>query len=209
MKKTKKNILETALRLYNKHGVSSISIRQIANEAQISHSNLIYHFPTHEEIVLALHDQLLEKAIELNQKTLVDQSLLKAFFESTKIGFGIVYDYQFLFLDLHHLCTTYPKIKKTMLSVEEVRSAMYRGLIEKLIAEQLMRAEEFDGEFAIFIDQIKLFSDHWLVSSAIYDSLETPVRIEKYAYHLLNLFYPYLLDAGKTEFNTLRLALDR
>ncbi len=201
MKKTKIRILEAALQLYNEKGVANTSIRQIANEAHISHSNLIYHFSSHEEIIVALHDQLLEKAIQLNQELHITESILLSFFENTKSGFKIVFEYQFLFLDLHYLCSTYPKIKQAILSVEQIRSGMYRELIDKLVSQSMMRTEEFDGEYDILINQIKMFSDHWIVSSTIYDNMMVNDRIEKYAFQLTSIFFPYLTKSGKFDYN--------
>lgn len=205
MNKTKNRILEKALHLYNEKGVANTSIRQIANEAHISHSNLIYHFSSHEEIIVGLHNQLLEKAIQLNQELFNDNSILLSFFERTKSGFKIVSEYQFLFLNLHYLCSTYSKIKLAILSVEQIRSEMYRGLIAKLVAQNIMRTEEFDGEYDILINQIKLFSDHWIVSSFIYDNMMVNDSIEKYAFQLMNIFYPYLSESGKIEFNKIQI----
>ena len=203
MDATKSRILATALRIYNAQGVASTSIRQMAKEVGISHSNLIYHFPSHEEIVLGLHDQLLQKALNINGELRTNGGALATFLESTRAGFEVAYNYRFLFLELPHLCATYPRFKQTILDVETVRSGMYQHLIENLVADNIMRPEAFTGEYAAFIQHIKLFSDHWIVSSAMYDNLETAERIEKYALLLIHMFYPYLTPLGKEAFHKL------
>ena len=70
MDKIKEKILIKALDLYNEKGFNKVSIRGLSKELRISHSNLLYHFPTQEDIVLGLHEMLFEKAIKLNGQIL-------------------------------------------------------------------------------------------------------------------------------------------
>ncbi|HAY71728.1 MAG TPA: hypothetical protein DCX89_07530 [Saprospirales bacterium] len=206
MIETKQKILDAALELYNNYGAANVSIRQIAQMVQISHSNLIYHFPTHQNIILALHESLLKKATHINQGLdLKDFSLLD-FYHATKIGFSVVYEYRFLFNDLLWICNTFPNIRQIMINVEKIRSAMYQELISVLIARNLMRQAEFDDEYNQLIILIKIFSDHWFVSSSIYDVLSNEERIEKYAYLLMTHFYPYFTVTGKEEFKIFQIA---
>ena len=51
MKRTKKNILASAIRLFNKHGLTNVRLQQIADEVGISVGNLAYHFPNKRSIV--------------------------------------------------------------------------------------------------------------------------------------------------------------
>jgi len=205
MNETKKKILDVALRLYNQNGFANTSIRQLAKEMNISHSNLIYHFPTHEEVIVGLHDQLLKNAISINRELDTNNSVIRSLFESTKAGFSVVYNYRFLFLELQYICSAHPKIKQIIISVEGMRSEMYRGLIDKMILKELMRKEEFEGEYNQLITLIKIYSDHWIVSSTIYDELNKEEKIKKYAYLLMNFLYPYLTDSGKSEFNSIQI----
>ena len=200
MIKTKQKILNAALELYNNHGTGNVSIRQIAQEIQISHSNLIYHFPTHQDIILALHESLHQKAIKINQGLDLKDFSLYDFYNSTKIGFSVVYEFRFLFIDLLWICNTFPKIRQIMINVEKDRTAMYQKLISVLIAQNIMRQAEFDDEYNQLINLIKIFSDHWFVSSSIYDVLSKEERIEKYAYLLIFHFYPYFTVFGKEAF---------
>lgn len=201
MIKTKKVILDAALKLYNQNGVANTSIRQLAKEANISHSNLIYHFPTQEDIIEGLHNLLLNKAIQLNKALYHDKSLLVKLFKTTEVGFSVVYDFRFLFLELHSICKAYPRIKQIIYSVEQIRLEMYSTLINRLISCELIRGEENIGEYKRLIDLIKIYSDHWIESSSIYDfDLGREGIIKKYSFLLMTFFYPYLTDKGKEEF---------
>lgn len=204
MNKTKQKILNKALEIYNRDGVSNVSIRQLSKDVGISHSNLIYHFPTQEEIILGLHDVLLQKAVELNKDMAQKISPLQSLYSTTITGFTIVFDFRFFFKELHYISNAFPKVKKVLREVEKVRSAMYKKLIDDLIANNFLRTEEFKGEFDDLIVRIKIFSDHWLESSSIYDDMTKEERIKKYAYLLVQHFYPYLSENGRHEFKTLQ-----
>jgi len=205
MNKTKQKILNAALNLYNQSGVSNISIRQIAQEAKISHSNLIYHYPSHEDIILGLHDLLLAQAIEVNNEVSHSELTLIELFNSTKKGFSIVYDFAFLFNDLQYICGSYPRIKELIVSIEKNRSEMYQMVINELVSGDLMRTEQFDNEYDHLINLIKIFSDHWLVSASIYDNLTQQEKLDKYSYLLMIHFYPYLTLEGKNEFTEIQI----
>jgi AcrR family transcriptional regulator len=205
MSKTKKKILEKALVIYNLHGVSDVSIRQLAKVVGISHSNLTYHYPTQEDIILGLHDLLLKKAVELNNGLVQNESPIKSLYTTTRTGFTVVYNFRFFFKELQYICKAFPKVKEVLRKVEKVRTHMYKNIITNMIANDLLRSEEFIGEFDDLIVRIKIFSDHWLESSSIYDELPMEETIKKYSYLLMQHFYPYLTENGKNEFKTIQI----
>lgn len=200
MNKTKQKILNKALELYNNLGVSHVSIRQLSYEIGISHSNLIYHFATQEDIILGLHNLLLQNAIELNKDLIQNEPTLQILYSSTIKGFEVVYNFRFFFKELQYICATYPKVNVELKNVESVRSTMYKNMIGQMITAGLIRTEEFNDEYDDLIVRIKIFSDHWLASSSIYDNLTREDIIEKYTYLLIQHFYPYLTEVGKEEF---------
>ncbi|WP_165764763.1 TetR/AcrR family transcriptional regulator [Winogradskyella aurantia] len=197
--------MSKALALYNRDGVSNVSIRQLAKDVGIAHSNLIYHYPTHEDIVLGLHDLMLREALELNTGLVQNDSPLKSLYETTKTGFSVVYEFRFFFKELQYICKAFSKVKEVLRQVEKVRYVMYKKVIGDMIASDLIRSEEFDGEFDDLIVRIKIYSDHWLESSSIYDDLSKEEKINKYSYLLLQHIYPYLTDKGKDEFKRIQI----
>src|SRR6056297_286265 len=205
MSKTKQKILDTALELYNRNGVSNVSIRQLAKEIGISHSNLIYHYPNQEDVVLGLHDLLLQEAVTLNKALVQNETPLKSLYETTRRGFSVVYDFRFFFKELQYICNSFPSVRESIKKVEQARSIMYKNIIRDMIERELFRSEEFENEFDDLIVRIKIYSDHWLESSSIYDELSKEKRIHKYSCLLIQHFYPYLTDKGKDEFMTVQI----
>ena len=197
MKKTKQKILASALQLFNQHGIADVSIRQIAKECGISHGNLIYHFKTRAEIVQGLHDQLFAHAIQINQDIDVDQFDIRQLFQATRDGFEVVYDYRFFFYDLLYISKTIPPLREVLIQIEKVRAEMYRKVISLSVKHKLLRKAEYDGEYEQLIQRIKIFSDHWISSAAIYEDKSRDQIIQEYARLFMGHFYPYLTKKGK------------
>ncbi|MFZ1751410.1 MAG: TetR/AcrR family transcriptional regulator [Saprospiraceae bacterium] len=201
MNKKKELLLKIAQRLFTKYGVAEVSLRQIAAEAGISHSNLIYHFPSKNDLIIALHHQLMEKAIELNLHIQAASHPLEGLLHSTQIGFTILYEYRFLMIDLPHILRDNKILHNTFLDLEKLRAEMYSIEIQKAVDQNLMRQELYKGEYDELIERIKIFSDAWIASSAIYDSTEKNNIIEKYVKLFMGFFYPYLTDKGRSVFD--------
>ncbi len=200
MKETKRKIIDKSLELFNIDGFTTVSIRQIASELGISHSNLIYHFNTKNDIVIALHQELLEKAITLNETTIHHPNFIESLFNSTKNGFKILYQYRFLMIELNTILKENEKLKHIFIEIESIRAKMYRIVINRAIEEGYMREQEYDNEYDFFILTIKIFSDSWISSSEIYETTSSQEIIEKYCSLFVKLFFPYLTAKGKNEF---------
>lgn len=201
MNKTKAKILAIALTEFNNLGVSEVSIRQLASKTQLSHSNLMYHFPTKSEILLGLNELLLEQAFRINQSLDPKQLDIPQLYQATKNGFKVVFEFRFLFNDLLYICNSFPEMRKKLIEVEKVRAEMYRQLINQMIQNKLIRKEEFKDEYEDLIKRIRIFSDHWLVSASIYNHSPSAKSIDLYARIFMGHFYPYLTKKGKKDFN--------
>ncbi|MEN0046520.1 MAG: TetR/AcrR family transcriptional regulator [Bacteroidota bacterium] len=200
MKKTKQLILQTAKTLFTEHGVAKVSIRQIATEMGISHSNLIYHYKSKQALLTGLHQQLLEAALEINQDFHKADELVRALHDSTQVGFRVLYDYRFFMIDLNYIMREHPTLHQTFLQIEELRAKLYREVFTKGIATGYMRPPEYPNEYEQFIQRIRIFSDYWIPSAAIYDETDADTIITQYVHTFMNMFYPYLTAKGKAEY---------
>jgi len=197
MNKTKKKILESARCMFNSKGVSNVSIRMISRELGISHSNLIYHFKDKNTLIEALHQQILEAALSLNESINKEENTLKVLFSNIDKGFEIIYEYRFFMIDLNLIMRENARLYSKFLEIEELRFIMYKKKIDELIAEKILKPETHNNEYDKVIKQIRVISDYWLSSAQIYDANENPEQIIKsYSSLLKHLFFPYLTKTG-------------
>lgn len=202
---TRERILAAAMELYLTHGVEPVTIRMIAREAGLSHSNLIYHFKTVEEILFALHEKLLTRALELNRQNLGTASPLETLHKITESGFPILLDFSFFLLDMVPIVRRSPELKQRLMEVEKIRGEMYRGMIEELVSKGLMRKEDYPGEYLFLIERIRIFSDSWIPSTFIYGDLKDRQTVKRNVHLLMDHFYPYLTTKGKKQYRALPL----
>ncbi|MEL6674822.1 MAG: TetR/AcrR family transcriptional regulator [Bacteroidota bacterium] len=206
MKKTKEKILRTAHRLFNEQGVAQVSLRQIAAAIPISHTNLIYHFPNQQAIIAALHEEILAEALRLNQEVQGESHVLKALFQSARLGFKVLYDYRFFMLDLNLIMRADPVLKEKFVQIEQLRAQMYQEVIDRAVQEKLLREADHPGMWADLIQHIRIYSDYWLASAEIYDSRKPAAVIADHARLLMGLFYPYLTRKGKEDWEEMMKA---
>src|SRR4051812_45533142 len=60
MSDTRRRILDLARELFNREGLSRVGPREIARALEMSPGNLAYHFPTKDDLVAALVEELHE-----------------------------------------------------------------------------------------------------------------------------------------------------
>ena len=57
----KEKIINTAIQVFNAHGLSAVPMKQIAEELGISPGNLSYHFKSKEILLHAIRDRIAEE----------------------------------------------------------------------------------------------------------------------------------------------------
>lgn len=199
MKKTKEKILDTAHALFNEHGVAAVSLRQIASSMNISHGNLMYHFKDKKAIVAQLHSRILAEAIKINS-TVDEHFTLSTLKQITQQGFEILYTYRFFMLDLNLIMQSDRELHATFKDIETLRADMYQKVIELFVEKGLFRQAVYEGEYEYLIKHIRIYSDFWVTSAAIYETNEPNVVIEQYTDLFMHLFYPYLTESGRVAF---------
>lgn len=197
--KTREKILETALRLFNEHGVPNVTLRRIAAEMAISQGNLNYHFKKREDIIEALYYQLLMVFEEEKAKLDTHEMDMAFIFASTRSGMEALYRFRFLMIDFNQNMRENPAIHQHFIQLEQIRKVTYLKAFDIAISKGIMRKPEFDNEYEDLIDTIRVFSDYWIASSEIYRDASATV-VDKYHKLLVELFYPYFTETAKSKF---------
>ncbi|MBC8883074.1 TetR/AcrR family transcriptional regulator [Flavobacterium piscinae] len=199
MENIKLKILDQAKKLFNDKGVSNVSIREIAREIGISHSNLIYHFKDKNLLLTHLHQQILDAAVEINREISKEENTLKSVFISTVKGFKIIYDFRFFMIDFNSILLENKELHQQIKEIEAFRYNLYEVKIAKMIDEEIFRNEVYKNEYADLISQIRIFSDYWVSSSQVYEQYPQS-SIKKYARLFLCHFRPFLTPKGHKMF---------
>lgn len=109
MNKTKKRILETTIRLFNRDGFANVSLPLIARIVDISLGNLTYHFKKKEGLIESIYT-LFQEELAIITKDYKQLSNLGEMDEQLRDFYEFQQRFQFFYLDLLEIERAYPAI---------------------------------------------------------------------------------------------------
>ncbi|MCF2873975.1 MULTISPECIES: TetR/AcrR family transcriptional regulator [Tenacibaculum] len=183
---TKQRILETALTLFNKEGYSNISSKKISEEIGMSYGNLCYHFPKKDDIVMRLHQNLLDEMDESIQNLEGEIFEFDFMLKSLKQLMDLTLKYRFFLLNSYDITTKYPRIKeKTIERAKVYHNVIYR--ISKFLMENgYMTPSNDEKLLKKKIHGLLIIFNSWTVDLAVfYDKPSSASKSSKYYIQLL------------------------
>lgn len=198
---TKERILEAALLLFNRDGISNVSMRRIAREAGIQIGNLTYYFPSRDSLVEALLNRLLEELEKRIERVEERESNLKMLWRILYVSCQIQLRYRFIMMDLLQMLRKYPKIlQRFRLNFDRRRKEMAYALQLLEISEEL-NPELHPGYYQYYLlPQMYCLNDFWLSESELMYEWEQERKADYYASITFSLLLPHLSEKGKTNY---------
>lgn len=198
---TKEKILFKSLQLFNKKGLTDVSIRDIAAEIGISDGNLRYHFRTKDELVEALFDQL---ADDIGQQLMDGANsgftigLMKRLLHHMMNDF---YEYRFLMQDLNSILNTHPitKIKFNKITVE--RFLLVEQMIGGYVQLDYLKPEPYPGHYKKLIENMVILSHFWINGAQLFYKGHKKDIVNHYTETIFSLMYPYFTPKALAELN--------
>lgn len=197
MKNTRNKILSAAKKLFNTEGLNNVTLRQIAQELQISQGNLNYHFKLKEDILEALYFNLVAEMDEQISGMNTQYANLKSFYESSKLSMEIMYEYRFILIDFSFIMNANSTVKSHYSGLQKIRLNQFQQLFTELIAGGLMRPPEFENEYPRLYERMNIVGDGWINA---YTTFGIEKSVTYYSDLLFETIYPYLTDTGKKEY---------
>lgn len=197
MSKTKEKILQTALELFNKEGISNITLRNIATAMNISQGNLNYHYKKREDIVFALYKKVVHIFDETYTKMKQPEASLDLLFQSSAFIYKTFEEYKFLMLDFVEIMRQYPSIKEHHQRLHQIRKAETLQVFELMQQKGFMLAEEFSGQWECLVQQILIIGDFSMANLNIFHVEDNSNHLKTFVQLLTQLIYPYLTIIGK------------
>jgi AcrR family transcriptional regulator len=200
MKNTREKILRAALLLFNEYGLVNVSVRQIAQELNISQGNLNYHFKLKEDIIEALYFQLVAEMDSQMNSMKVSNNELESLYNSSLSTMKKMYDYKFILIDFIHLMNENRKIKSHYAELMKIRNEQFQFIFQILIKASLLRPEEFDKEYERLYQRMNILGDSWI---NVYLTFEKDKSVKFYGDLLFEMIYPYLNKKGKIAYENI------
>lgn len=94
---TKEKIIQTGIQLMSEHGIMATKTLDIAKAAGLSHGSIFVHFPTKNDLITAIIDEVGRCMSEAFQKTHVENQTLRNVLES---HLKVIKDFEAIFAQL-------------------------------------------------------------------------------------------------------------
>lgn len=198
MNKTKVIILAKSLKLFNKLGISNVSLRAIADAAGISVGNLQYHFKKREDIVEALYFQLVEEIDHIY--ALDPNDLLKSVLGITENMMVLLYEYHFFLLDFITITRKNEKIKRHYSELSKQRMNDFMLASQVLVKEGVFRKEVLKNEYEGLYTRMEVLCNFWFSSKLIQANNLSKDAIGEVSMLISQSIFPYLTDQARKQY---------
>ncbi len=196
-KRTRRKILEAALRLFNERGCVNVRLQHIADAAQISVGNLAYHYPHKEAIVFALIDAFFG---ELSQ-VMANYNAVPLFEHIDNVLtqlHALQQRYTFYFLDTLEIYRHYPKIARYATEKNRLQIVQLKGMFLFNAARGVFRKGLDYGSTA---ENFWMAGHLWMYKQKLLAA--DNLTLDEYKQQLWNLLKPCFTEMGRWEYEQL------
>jgi len=201
MSKTRQNIIQKAIQLFNERGVVNISIRDIANELEISPGNVSYHYKKKKA--------LLESVYRFMIKRLEEMAVGNQFMNPTKDPLYVakgylehIAEFRFFYQDTLEIIRSYPKLAELHQQQVAQEKSIIRNLMFMSVGKGDLVVEPYEGVYESLAHSIWMTLHFWLTQQAIRGKANN--NLEEGLITISNLLFPYATEKGKILFERIR-----
>ena len=199
MGNTKQLILETALDLFNRKGLSEVSLRVIADEMSISQGNLTYHFKLRDDIIVALYYQFANDISRLKIGSVSRD--IKELNGILSDRIKTIVKYRFVLSEIANITRDLKGIRENFSELNSIRKQQLEKWIANYISVGAFQPEVYENQHKRVVERLTLLEDSWVVREQLRTRDKSSV-IDLNNYHSLvfDYLFPYLTDKGKITF---------
>ena len=196
IKNTRGKILDKALEMFNERGIEYVGLRELAAILDIRVGNITYYFPTKDDLIFELSQELGKANSEVIIK---DENLtMFTFLDMMKRVFYNHVRFRCLLLSFVHVMQQNKLVKTAYKKRQSERAETIRSNLETLVEKGYIKVEEGDLDF--LVSAISLISRFWISEAAVsLRNLETGDQVKHYLIMITKLLLPYTGVKGKNE----------
>ena len=192
----KTEILQISRQLFNKYGFASVPMRKIASECDISVGNLTYHYPHKLDILCALMEDIQPKLEVRDVHSLTSLiSYLRQMLEGIKKN-----AFFFTISDMQRINEECFEI-----NAKTIRT-FHQNLIialSNLVEDGILQVQNPDGIFEDIVSFWMLSHITW-TNEDFQKSVYKQTNLYQFLLQHLTLLFPYMTQAGKEEYKTIK-----
>jgi AcrR family transcriptional regulator len=189
MMNTRDKILDKALEMFNERGIEYVGLRELAAVLGIRVGNITYYFPTKDDLVYQLSQELSKR----NAEIIVSDSemTMRAFLDMLQRVFQNHMQFRCLLLSFVHVMGQNKLVAAAYKKTQSVRSATMKSNIEVLAASGYLKVKD-EGEMDFLVSTLALISRFWISEAAIsFRQWSGEAQIRHYLSLVAKLLLPY------------------
>jgi AcrR family transcriptional regulator len=193
----KEKILKKALELYNANGVEYVGMRELAAALGVKLGNITYYFPTKEDIIRGLSEQL----SGLNTGIITDAPDLSviSFLTMLRKHCENQVQYKCLFISFVNLMKEYPSLSVKYKDIEKKRKGMTANCVQRLIENKYLK-KDLSENVGLMESLFLLIMRFWVSEAEIsLSALSDDKKIDHYLDMIAHILQPYATNKGLKE----------
>ncbi len=201
MNKTRQNIIQKAIELFNEQGVVNVRTRDIAEALEISTGNLTYHYKTKQDLMHSVYRYMIKTLEEMsvgNQLMMPGRGALQV----VRGYLDYIVKFRFFYQDTLEIIRAYPELAKSHHQQVEQEKAIIKNLLYRAIGKGEIKGEAFPGLYDSLAHSIWMTLHFWLTQQAIRG--EEQDKLEEGLLMIANLVYPYATKEGAAIFQKMQ-----
>lgn len=200
--RTEEKIINKAIELYNEHGFSNISSRDIAKELKISHGNLEYHYNNKEAILTAIYNKMKDEVSAYFSELDKSMGPFEQFNVLLKKLDHFQNKYMFFNLDVLEIFRKYPKLKGKVEATTQIRKDQMLSFFTLFSDLGYIQREPSAGFYSRLQHKIRVIITFWVSQELVLKNFD-PSQSFSMSQAIWDLLYPHLTEKGKTEYTRL------
>ena len=199
---TREKILDRALEMFNERGIEYVGLRELAAILDMRVSNITYYFPTKDDLVFELSQELSLK----NSEIIVDNKDLSMtdFLVMLQKVFANHYQFRCLLRSFVHIMTQNKQVLASYKKTQTRRQATLSSNIHTLVKAGYIKVEN-DGELNFLVSVLAIISRYWISEAAVFGQhLNKEQQVSQNLTLVTNLFMPYASPKARREMEAFR-----
>lgn len=203
---TREKILDRALEMFNERGIEYVGLRELAAILEMRVSNITYYFPTKDDLVFELSQELARR----NSEVIIENKELTmtGFLEMLHKVFENHYEFRGLLRSFVHIMTQNKPVLASYKKIQTNRRATLASNIHVLVSGGYLKVEN-EEKLNFLVSALSTLSRYWVSEMAVFGQhLGKEQQINQNLLMITNLFEPYISAKAKKEMAKFREKLE-
>jgi AcrR family transcriptional regulator len=194
---TREKIVDQSLKLFNERGIEYVGLRELAAILDIRVGNISYYFPTKDDLVYELSQEL-SKA----NATLLRERESVTMIEFLKILHSVFLNhikFRCLLLSVVHLMQQNKHLAAAYKKTQSQRYSTIHSNLAVLEKAGYLKIE-YEEQMEFLVSNLSLVSRFWISEAAIsFRQMTDGDQLRYYLKHVVQLFSPFATTKGKKD----------